>query len=108
MNGTTQQSSSGSIPGVIGGGGAGGLNENTGQRNLDGSQSLPSLKASGLLDSWNSSRMDLQKPQGHSANGTQASPKRSPPIPPIYQDADMRPSTLGMPVGLQWLANESR
>ena len=106
MNGTAQQSGSGSIPG--GGGGAGGLNENTGQRNLDGPQSLPSLKASGLLDSWNPSRMDLQKPQGHSANGTQASPQRSPPMPPIYQDSDMRPATLGMPVGLQWLANESR
>lgn len=104
MNGTAQQSGSGSIPGGV----AGGLNENTGQRNLDGPQSLPSLKASGLLDSWNSSRMDLQKPQGHGANGTQASPQRSPPMPPIYQDADMRPATLGMPVGLQWLANESR
>jgi len=108
MNGTAQQSGSGYLPGgVVGGGGAGGLNENAGQRNLDGPQSLPSLKASGLLDSWNSSRME-QKPQGHGANGTQASPQRSPPMPPIYQDADMRPATLGMPVGLQWLANESR
>lgn len=60
-------------------------------------ESLPSLKSSGLLDSWNST-----KTQGaHSRTISSA--------PPLGTGSDARPTALsGMPVGLQWLANESR
>ncbi|KAF7370718.1 Coatomer protein [Mycena sanguinolenta] len=63
-------------------------------------ESLPSLKSSGLLDSWNSatpsthSRMDMRE----------LSAKPSSAV-----ESDFRMTTIsGMPVGLQWLANESR
>ncbi|KAF9005931.1 fungal-specific transcription factor domain-containing protein [Cyathus striatus] len=71
-------------------------------RVIDGPQSLPSLKASGLLDSWT-----------HGNGAPQRSPPRkSPPVPSsslVGHDIDGRPATtLGAPVGLPWLANESR
>ncbi|KAJ7043487.1 fungal-specific transcription factor domain-containing protein [Mycena alexandri] len=54
-------------------------------------ESLPSLKSSGLLDSWSSTN------------------SRTKPSPPLGMESDVRSTTLsGMPVGLQWLANESR
>lgn len=85
-------------------------------------QSLPSLKASGLLDSWNTpkenltavgtwstpshSRLDSQRPiplHRHSPS------RMTTPLPHSTNDPDSsRSTTLGMPVGLQWLANESR
>jgi len=92
----------------------------------DGNQSLPSLKASGLLDSWGASRSiaDIPKPKPI-ASGTHQplsllSPRRSsPPISNVNitsthhslrqsDSSDLRPSTLAMPVGMPWLANESR
>lgn len=73
-------------------------------------QSLPSLKASGLLDSWASTntRVDTQK-----MNLTQRRPSPLPSLafaPSPTQDPDPRSVTSGngMPVGLPWLANESR
>jgi len=63
----------------------------------DGPQLLPSLKASGLLDSWSPSRVDGGGVQKQVLHGN------SHPFP------DARSATLGsMPVGLPWLANESR
>jgi len=60
-------------------------------------ESLPSLKSSGLLDSWNSatasnthSRTDMRELSVKPSPGT---------------ESDVRST---MPVGLQWLANESR
>ncbi|TFK32774.1 fungal-specific transcription factor domain-containing protein [Crucibulum laeve] len=101
----------GAAAGAPGNGSAGQRNHTAGPG--DGPQSLPSLKASGLLDSWTSSRAEVQKQQIHGNNGAQrSSPRRSPPtIPPSHvpHDMDVRSSaTIGMPVGLQWLANESR
>ncbi|KAH9479564.1 hypothetical protein JR316_0008159 [Psilocybe cubensis] len=101
----------------------------SGQRSFsslgDGNQSLPSLKASGLLDSWGSSR--TSEPHSQSSSGSSqkphsiTSPRRTPPgsstlsglitssHASLHSDADLRPHTkLAMPVGLQWLANESR
>jgi hypothetical protein len=122
---------------VAAGNGNGNVNA---QRNLallgDGPQSLPSLKDSGLLDSWGSSRaaVDTQKqasngsPQQQQQQKQQQSltalpkttigtsismalPSTSQHYTPVHhQDAaDLRPTTtLGMPVGMSWLANESR
>lgn len=99
----------------------------------DGVQSLPSLKASGLLDSWGSASRSAgsaetqkQTPNGSSA-GQQpplATPRRTSTSGGIHSTmlpasqhanvissdvAELRPSTtLGMPVGMPWLANESR
>lgn len=87
----------------------------------DGTQSLPSLKASGLLDSWGSASRaagaaDAQK----AAPGAQQTPRRNAPSGGMHLTlltgsqhaadvAELRPSTtLGMPVGMSWLANESR
>ena len=120
-----------------GSGGNGNGNVNA-QRNLallgDGAQSLPSLKDSGLLDSWGSSRAAVDTPK-QASNGSpqQQQPKQQqslatlpktttlssismalpstvPHYTPVHnQDvADLRPTTLGMPVGMSWLANESR
>ncbi|KAF8892082.1 fungal-specific transcription factor domain-containing protein [Infundibulicybe gibba] len=77
------------------GGGVSGVSANQRGHGAEGSQSLPSLKASGLLD-WNH------------ANSSQRSPRRSPPSHSVNPDSELRPATLGMPVGLPWLANESR
>ena len=110
------------------------------QRNLaslgDGAQSLPSLKDSGLLDSWGSSRATVDS-QKQASNGSpqqqqqkqqqsltalpktttlgssisMALPSTSQHYTPVHhQDvADLRSTTtLGMPVGMSWLANESR
>ena len=103
-----QNGINGSVNG-IGGGGQRGHGINIG----DGPQSLPSLKASGLLDSWNSTVLshsrEVQK--GQHGNGTlqRSPPRRSPPTNSYSnQETDVRSTTLGMPVGLQWLANESR
>ncbi|KAF8636421.1 hypothetical protein AX17_003603 [Amanita inopinata Kibby_2008] len=90
----------------------------------DGSQQLPSLKASGLLDSWTSSRLSdkpSRQAQMRGGNGTQqGSPRRSPSASYHKQmpghaepGGDSSRSvtsvtTSSMPVGLQWLANESR
>ncbi|KAF8963423.1 fungal-specific transcription factor domain-containing protein [Flammula alnicola] len=135
-------SSNGKITGngnasVTGGAASGvGGSGTTGQRNFgslgDTNQSLPSLKASGLLDSWgsasrNAGSVDVQKQTSNSASQQQpqlASPRRmtSPSIMnltllatsqhpgvPHPDAAGLRPpTTLAMPVGLQWLANESR
>ncbi|KAJ7717748.1 hypothetical protein DFH07DRAFT_340275 [Mycena maculata] len=64
-------------------------------------ESLPSLKSSGLLDSWNpvslgKARTDIRE----------SSSKSSPAA--LGMESDVRSTTLSMPVGLQWLANESR
>lgn len=93
----------------------------------EGYQSLPSLKASGLLDSWpgNTSSKnsgESQKQNGSAATQSLSSSQRTnlsnlnlmipaqslhPSLP--SDPADLRPTTLAtMPVGLQWLANESR
>lgn len=121
-----------------GGNGNGNGTVNAAQRNLtlgDGAQSLPSLKDSGLLDSWGSSRAAVDTPK-QASNGLpqQQQPKQqqllttlpktttlgssiSMAVPstaqhytPVHnQDVpDLRPTTLGMPVGMSWLANESR
>ncbi|KAK7012277.1 hypothetical protein R3P38DRAFT_3020492 [Favolaschia claudopus] len=59
-------------------------------------ESLPSLKSSGLLDSWGSKahfRPDMREP--FTKNSSRL-------------ESDAKPTTLsGMPVGLQWLVNES-
>ncbi|PFH51901.1 hypothetical protein AMATHDRAFT_58110 [Amanita thiersii Skay4041] len=91
----------------------------------DGLQSLPSLKASGLLDSWTTPRAaekSSQPSQARVSNGTQQGLPNSQKSPVTqyhkFQGADepgsetsRNPGTAansGMPVGLQWLANESR
>lgn len=111
-----------------GGNGMGSASGSSGQRVFtDGSKSLPSLKASGLLDSWGSASRDPQKQALNSAapqhqQPLHISPRRN--TPPVgmglslmaasqhslqADSTELRPSTnLVMPVGLQWLANESR
>ncbi|KAF9453564.1 hypothetical protein P691DRAFT_21703 [Macrolepiota fuliginosa MF-IS2] len=86
---------------------------NGGQK--DGLPSLPSLKASGLLDSWNAAGSRDMKSQFHGNNGAQRTPpRRSPTIQPppsiiVANDSDVRSTTsLGMPIGLPWLANDTR
>jgi hypothetical protein len=95
------------------------------QRNhglIDGPQSLPSLKASGLLDSWNSAKdssaAGTWTTGSHSRADNQLNrhspPRRSSPSPlPVsssvpYDSDCSRTATNGMPVGMSWLANESR
>ncbi|KAJ7245114.1 fungal-specific transcription factor domain-containing protein [Mycena haematopus] len=64
-------------------------------------ESLPSLKSSGLLDSWNSATP--------SSNHSRTDMRELSVKPSSEMESDFRPTTLsGMPVGLQWLANESR
>lgn len=77
-------------------------------------QSLPSLKASGLLDSW--------APSSRMSDRLQEGPARKSPLGVLHQrpspgqmdtggdTSRNAPSTTpsGLPVGLQWLANESR
>ena len=113
-------------PGGSGGGavvaGNGNANANA-QRNLallgDGAQSLPSLKDSGLLDSWGSSRVtaavDTQKQASSGSSQQQSLTVLNTALSSTsqhytqHQDVgDLRPTTLGMPVGMSWLANESR
>ena len=128
------------IAGGSGNGGSGNGNGNgnvNAQRNLalgDGAQSLPSLKDSGLLDSWGSSRAAVDTPKQASNGSPQQQPKQqqllttlpktttlgsniSMTLPstaqhhtPVHNQnvPDLRPTTLGMPVGMPWLANESR
>jgi hypothetical protein len=93
----------------------------------DSSQSLPSLKASGLLDSWNTGKdspmVGTWAPVTLSRGESQRSPlrrqsptRRSPPQPSMGmgpycmpQESDSsRASKNGMPAGMPWLANESR
>ena len=72
----------------------------------DGFQSLPSLKSSGLLD-W-TSRLNDGVPKQLARGGA---PSHTPhPNPHPAHDGDARSTSLvsTMPVGLQWLANESR
>jgi hypothetical protein len=72
----------------------------------DGPQSLPSLKSSGLLD-WTS-----RKSGGELAHNNAPSHPHtnSHPYPHAAHGMDVRSTSLvsTMPVGLQWLANESR
>ena len=75
----------------------------------DGPQSLPSLKSSGLLD-WSSSRTNCRGLPAH-GNTPLSHPHSNPPIyPQPAYDTDGRSTPLvsNMPVGLPWLANESR
>ena len=106
----------------------------------DGAQSLPSLKDSGLLDSWGSSRataaVDTQKQVSNGSSQQQQQQKQQQSLSVLprattlgnsintnlpstsqhytmhqhHQDVtELRPpTTLGMPVGMSWLANESR
>ena len=68
-------------------------------------ESLPSLKSSGLLDSWNSA--NLAASTNTRPRTDMRSAKASPP--PLGMESDVRSTALtSMPVGLQWLANESR
>ncbi|KAF8909396.1 fungal-specific transcription factor domain-containing protein [Gymnopilus junonius] len=110
-------------------GNAGNLNQRNTGLLAEGYQSLPSLKASGLLDSWpanSSSRTtgDAQKQNGNPPQQPQSLPSSQRTnlsnlnlmmqpqthLPSLSSEtADLRPTTLSsMPVGLQWLANESR
>jgi len=123
-----------------GGGGVAAANGNgnntNAQRNLallgDGAQSLPSLKDSGLLDSWGSRAIVAVDTQKQVSNGSPQQQQQKqqqsltvlprttssismalPSTPQHYtahhQDVgDLRPTptTLGMPVGMSWLANE--
>lgn len=82
--------------------------------NGEGLQSLPSLKASGLLDSW--------VPSSRVSDRLQEMSLRNSPLSTLYQrqppgqmdvgsDSSRNlpsTSTSGPPVGLQWLANEAR
>jgi len=136
-NGSGSVGMAGGVGGVATGNGNGNVNA---QRNLallgDGAQSLPSLKDSGLLESWGSSRataaVDTQKQASNGPSQHQQQqqsltvPTRtttigtsiSTALPSASQHyalhqhrqgvADLRPTTLGMPVGMSWLANESR
>ncbi|KAJ7115846.1 fungal-specific transcription factor domain-containing protein [Mycena epipterygia] len=65
-------------------------------------ESLPSLKSSGLLDSWNSPT--ASNPRSRTDSKRELPARTSPP----GIESDVRSTTLSMPVGLQWLANESR
>lgn len=113
---------------MVGGGSGGngsGASGSSGQRVFADGNQLPSLKASGLLDSWGSASRDPQKQVLNTAAPQQQpqplhiSPRRNtPPVgmslslmaPALHADAtELRPSTtIVMPVGLPWLANESR
>ena len=126
-----QQNGSGQ---VITSGNGSGVNA---QKNLalgDGAQSLPSLKDSGLLDSWGSSRAAVDTPnQASNGSPQQQQSKQQQLLATLQKTAtlgssismalpstahytqmhnqdvpDLRPTTLGMPVGMSWLANESR
>jgi len=96
------------------GGGAGNFLNGGGQR--DNLPSLPSLKASGLLDSWNAPPSRDMKTQSHGNKGPtqRTSPRRTtppmlPPPPVVANDSDVRSTaSLGMPIGLPWLANDLR
>lgn len=96
----------------------------------DAAQSLPSLKASGLLDSWSSWKngsIEIQlsgagSPQHQVPQVLSTSPRRTTPpglgvlnlpshhqVRPVKEPTDLRSSTLqAVPVGLAWLAKESR
>jgi hypothetical protein len=128
LSGTPSGSGSGAVGGVAGAGGGG----SAGQRGLaglgDGIQSLPSLKASGLLDSWGAASRAVgagggasDASQKQALNGTpqqHTTPRRTTStsgnmhltiLAASSDVAELRPATtLSMPVGLQWLANESR
>ena len=89
------------------------------QRNMggvEGPQSLPSLKASGLLDSWNPGKDGaMAGPWSAGAHSRAEAQKQSPlrhqspaRMIPHYDPDSSRTSANGMPVGMSWLANESR
>ncbi|KDQ61762.1 hypothetical protein JAAARDRAFT_31242 [Jaapia argillacea MUCL 33604] len=69
---------------------------------------LPSLKSSGLLDSWKPpsepSATTVPRSRWIQSSGRNPSPTRPPNN--ARQDSS-RPSGTGMPVGLQWLAHET-
>jgi hypothetical protein len=90
-----------------------------------GPQSLPSLKASGLLDSWNTGkegsmagpwsantylRSDVQHqpPLRRQSPARRETPTSAGSHYTHYDTDPSRVATNGMPVGMSWLANESR
>jgi hypothetical protein len=94
---------------VAGGGGGGG--DNVESALGDSPQSLPSLKSSGLLD-WSSSRINgggLPKQLAHGNNSSLPNPNSHSYTQSTHDiDARSTPLVSNMPVGLPWLANESR
>jgi hypothetical protein len=98
--------------GVVSNTGERGCGNNVETRDVDGSgdspQSLPSLKSSGLLD-W-TSRINGGVPKQLAHNIAPSHTPQAYPHPTPHDDADVRSTPLvsTMPVGLQWLANESR
>ncbi|EKM81839.1 hypothetical protein AGABI1DRAFT_118907 [Agaricus bisporus var. burnettii JB137-S8] len=74
------------------------------------SLSLPSLKASGLLDSWSNPSRDVEPQFRQQTSQRKASSSASPPSSTgVGNDSDVRSTTsLGMPIGLPWLAHDSR
>jgi len=85
-------------------------------RSFESSQTLPSLKASGLLDSWSSSSASGVGPASRMTSRAEASTSsrqlptrmKSPSkvqTPPHSETP--RASASSMPVGLDWLANET-
>ncbi|KAJ6591681.1 fungal-specific transcription factor domain-containing protein [Mycena vulgaris] len=69
-------------------------------------ESLPSLKSSGLLDSWNPAAQSAVS-NTHLRADMRGLSMRSPPPPP-EMESDVRSTTVSMPVGLKWLAHESQ
>ncbi|KAJ6621374.1 fungal-specific transcription factor domain-containing protein [Mycena sp. CBHHK59/15] len=86
--------------------GSNGANGNVGAGGRLG-ESLPSLKSSGLLDSWSSTALGPSSTIGPHSRADKRELMRSSP-PPLGMESDVRSTTSSMPVGLQWLANESR
>jgi hypothetical protein len=75
----------------------------------DGPPSLPSLKSSGLLDSWNTPS-DSPSVSGQISWNTASRARDTQAPPTSCQDQEdleaSRPVPSGMPVGMAWLANE--
>jgi hypothetical protein len=77
----------------------------------DGPPSLPSLKSSGLLDSWSALSDSAPAPGQSLWNSTPHARLEAPlPLPTNTQNQSesesSRPVSTGMPVGMAWLANE--
>jgi len=80
-------------------------------RTGDGLPSLPSLKSSGLLDSWHTMNEPSSAVGQMSWNAILQPPLDAQPVPqtsaPNQPDSESsRPAPSGMPVGMAWLANE--
>jgi hypothetical protein len=81
---------------------------NRNQIGVDVLPSLPSLKSSGLLDSWNAPT-DLSSTSGQmSWNTLSHARSNSPSVVESQEDLEVPSTPLpsGMPVGMAWLANE--